>query len=49
MQFFIVLGVLVTASAAYLVRQFWLRALIDTSAPLPDEDDAEAERELNAA
>jgi len=49
MQFIIVLGILVTASSAYLVHQFWRRSLIDTEAPTPMVEEDAAERELHAA
>ncbi|MHB8378280.1 MAG: hypothetical protein ACYDEB_15180 [Dehalococcoidia bacterium] len=49
MQFFIALGVLVTASTAYLVHQFWRRALAEApQAPAGEAEDA-AGGELKAA
>ncbi|HEY7802606.1 MAG TPA: hypothetical protein VIE40_08020 [Dehalococcoidia bacterium] len=46
MQFFIALAVLTTASAAYLIHQFWRRGLAETAAGGTDEDSGE---ELRAA
>ena len=37
MQFFLALGILVLASSAYLVHQFWSRALSPGDAPQIDE------------
>ncbi|MDE3095917.1 MAG: hypothetical protein KGK07_07945 [Chloroflexota bacterium] len=50
MQFFIALAVLATASTAYLLHQFWRRALADApSAADADEGHDEAAGELKAA
>jgi hypothetical protein len=46
MQFFIALAVLTTASAAYLIHQFWRRGLADRAPSGADEDSGE---ELRAA
>ena len=42
MQFFIALAVLVTASTAYLLHQFWRRALAEAP-PAADADDGHDE------
>ncbi len=43
MQFFIALGILVAASTAYLVREFWSRSLSIDDAPPPDVSSADAD------
>jgi hypothetical protein len=43
MQFFIALGILVAASSAYLVREFWSRSLSIDDAPPPDVASADAD------
>ena len=42
MQFFIALGILVAASSAYLLQQFWSRSLSIDDAPPPDVASSDA-------
>lgn len=43
MQFFIALGILVAASSAYLLHQFWSRSLSLDDAPPPDVASADTD------